>query len=324
MKKFLFLTCCTVFIFSQTIFALQVVDGAYGIRGTKVIKDDYSQAKSEWITYDSDGDGLEEYHYFDSNGLIVTDDTTPDGYKVNINGEWVVDGVVQKKPNDTNEQDNSDPYFLRKSLKQSNSDNTDDQSNLSSTTNTLIQPSTTEAETEANKQTLAVQSDDTENDKNAPTRIPPKAIKAIKKIKFWCNEDSKPSKYIVPYSKRLIKYLLKISGYKKDIINRAVAECGINWNEHALIKARDIKDRHKNYDNRDIKDLLKDFYEFTTPEIDYALAHLNDTERTTEKYIRPSDFTGLTEEQSKEKLKSYGLDDEQVKQALLFIKDVED
>ena len=37
--------------------------------------------------------------------------------------------------------------------------------------------------------------------------------------------------------------MLKIAGYKKDIINRAVAECGVDWNEHALIKARDIKDR---------------------------------------------------------------------------------
>ena len=301
MKRFLLFTCCVVFIFSQTIFALQVVDGAYGIRGTKVIKDDYSQAKSEWITYDSDGDGLEEYHYFDSNGLIVIDDTTPDGYKVNKNGEWVIDGVVQKKSVSENAKVN----------------------NSAAQTNALIQP-VAEDNNLTHETTIAKTDDNTEGKENDPTQIPPKAIKAIKKIKFWCNEDSKSSKYIVPYSKRLIKYMLKIAGYKKDIINRAVAECGVDWNEHALIKARDIKDRHKNYDNRDIKDLLKDFYEFSTPEIDYALAHLNDTERTTEKYIRPSDFTGLTEEQSKEKLKSYGLDDEQVKQALLFIKDIED
>lgn len=34
-------------------------------------------------------------YYFDGNGYLLTNTTTPDNYQVNGNGEWVVDGMVQ-------------------------------------------------------------------------------------------------------------------------------------------------------------------------------------------------------------------------------------
>lgn len=48
-----------------------------------------------WTEIDSNADGICEYYYFDENGWLLMDTTTPDGKTVNKYGEWVVDGVVQ-------------------------------------------------------------------------------------------------------------------------------------------------------------------------------------------------------------------------------------
>lgn len=52
---------------------------------------------SGWQWIDSDGDGLSESYYFDIGGRLLTNTTTPDNYKVNENGAWIVDGTVQTK-----------------------------------------------------------------------------------------------------------------------------------------------------------------------------------------------------------------------------------
>lgn len=52
----------------------------------------------QWI---DDGNNIAHCYYFDTNGYILTNTTTPDGYIVNENGRWVTDlnlvpgGVVQ-------------------------------------------------------------------------------------------------------------------------------------------------------------------------------------------------------------------------------------
>ena len=54
----------------------------------------------QWI---DDGNNLAHCYYFDANGYILTNTTTPDGYTVNEDGKWVTDtglvpgGVVQVK-----------------------------------------------------------------------------------------------------------------------------------------------------------------------------------------------------------------------------------
>ena len=53
------------------------------------------------MTIDADGDGYAEYYYFNSDGFLVVNQTTPDGYKVNGKGQYVVDGVVQTKKLET-------------------------------------------------------------------------------------------------------------------------------------------------------------------------------------------------------------------------------
>ncbi|WP_101876737.1 hypothetical protein [Lachnoclostridium edouardi] len=51
-----------------------------------------------WNWIDDDSDGTAKSYYFDQDGYLLTNTTTSDGYTVNENGEWVVDGVVQTKP----------------------------------------------------------------------------------------------------------------------------------------------------------------------------------------------------------------------------------
>jgi hypothetical protein len=50
---------------------------------------------STWDWIDSDDDGVAECYYFDANGYILTNQFSPDGYKLNNLGQWVVQGVVQ-------------------------------------------------------------------------------------------------------------------------------------------------------------------------------------------------------------------------------------
>ena len=50
-----------------------------------------------WYWVDGDRDGTAECYYFDAEGWMAADCVTADGYHVDKNGAWVVDGQVQKK-----------------------------------------------------------------------------------------------------------------------------------------------------------------------------------------------------------------------------------
>lgn len=54
-----------------------------------------SFAVSEWLWIDGNGDGTAECYCFDSTSFMYANTTTPDGYTVNENGAWVVNGIVQ-------------------------------------------------------------------------------------------------------------------------------------------------------------------------------------------------------------------------------------
>ena len=53
--------------------------------------------RSTWQWIDTDSDGVAECYYFDADGWMYTDTTTPDGYTVDENGAWTVDSVVQTR-----------------------------------------------------------------------------------------------------------------------------------------------------------------------------------------------------------------------------------
>lgn len=48
-----------------------------------------------WQWIDGNGDGISECYYFDQNGYMLADTLTPDGYSVDANGAWTIDGMVQ-------------------------------------------------------------------------------------------------------------------------------------------------------------------------------------------------------------------------------------
>ena len=52
---------------------------------------------STWQWIDSNGDGTAECYYFDQYGYCLMNTVAPDGYTVDANGAWTVNGVVQTK-----------------------------------------------------------------------------------------------------------------------------------------------------------------------------------------------------------------------------------
>lgn len=52
-------------------------------------------ASNGWQWIDGDNDGVAESYYFDEEGWLLTNTTTPDGYQVNENGAWMENGIVQ-------------------------------------------------------------------------------------------------------------------------------------------------------------------------------------------------------------------------------------
>lgn len=49
----------------------------------------------EWQWLDGNSDGIAECYAFDREGWMYAGTTTPDGYEVNADGAWTVDGIVQ-------------------------------------------------------------------------------------------------------------------------------------------------------------------------------------------------------------------------------------
>ena len=59
--------------------------------------DDGFYPKGRWAWIDTDNDGMAESFYFDENGYVLRNTTTPDGYQVNRIGAWVVGSEVKQK-----------------------------------------------------------------------------------------------------------------------------------------------------------------------------------------------------------------------------------
>lgn len=60
-------------------------------------KDDGTYYANGWQWIDGNGDGVAESYYFNEKGYILVNTTTPDGFTVDGNGAWTVNGVVQTK-----------------------------------------------------------------------------------------------------------------------------------------------------------------------------------------------------------------------------------
>ena len=73
--------------------------------GWKYLNEDGSYINNGWNWIDGNGDGESECYYFTPTGYLLTDGTTPDGYKVNKDGAWTVDGEVQVKKLEISDED---------------------------------------------------------------------------------------------------------------------------------------------------------------------------------------------------------------------------
>lgn len=63
--------------------------------GTNADNSTWYMGSWQWI--DGNGDGIAESYFFDQNGYLLVNTTTADGFTVNADGAWVLNGVVQTK-----------------------------------------------------------------------------------------------------------------------------------------------------------------------------------------------------------------------------------
>ena len=56
--------------------------------------DDGSYPVNQWQWLDGNQDGVSECYYFGADGYMFVNTTTPDGYAVNVDGAWIVNGTV--------------------------------------------------------------------------------------------------------------------------------------------------------------------------------------------------------------------------------------
>lgn len=76
---------------------------------------DGSYPTNTWQWIDGNGDGVSESYYFNENGYLLTN-STKDGYAVNADGAWTVNGVVQTQGQTTATnptQNSSDEFPLK-------------------------------------------------------------------------------------------------------------------------------------------------------------------------------------------------------------------
>jgi len=57
--------------------------------------DDGTFPADGWQWIDGNNDGISESYYFNDKGYLLVNTTTPDGFTVDANGAWTVNGVVQ-------------------------------------------------------------------------------------------------------------------------------------------------------------------------------------------------------------------------------------
>jgi len=110
----------------RQIAALGLVVAVAMSSGTKVMAASWQQNSTGWWYQEDNGawpagtwkwiDG--KCYYFDGNGYMLANTTTPDGFQVNANGEWVVGGVVQNQGASSTTTNTSAQYPLAGMLSQ--------------------------------------------------------------------------------------------------------------------------------------------------------------------------------------------------------------
>lgn len=67
----------------------------------KYLNDAGTYLTSGWQWIDGNGDRIAECYYFDENGYCLVNTITPDNCMVDVNGAWIVEGIVQTQAVET-------------------------------------------------------------------------------------------------------------------------------------------------------------------------------------------------------------------------------
>ncbi len=116
---------------------------------------DNTWASNGWKWIDGNQDGVSECYYFDTDGWLLTSTTTPDGYSVDANGAWVVDGVVQTKKTSTAQAQDEESW---EDFQNSTSSSSKKSTSSTKSTKTLVRPTNATA-TAASSSDSATDSD---------------------------------------------------------------------------------------------------------------------------------------------------------------------
>ncbi|MEY8396143.1 hypothetical protein AALB64_15235 [Lachnospiraceae bacterium 45-P1] len=65
--------------------------------GYQYVNDNGELFYNGWQWIDGNNDGIAESYYFNETGYCLLNTTTPDGFVVNSDGAWAIDGIVQTK-----------------------------------------------------------------------------------------------------------------------------------------------------------------------------------------------------------------------------------
>lgn len=100
MKRFLLTGLCSLMLMGtvvhMTAFAGEWRTGAAPNEGRWwYANEDGTYAENGWYWLDGNKDGVAECYYFDSQGWMLADTMTPDGYTVNADGAWTQNQQVQ-------------------------------------------------------------------------------------------------------------------------------------------------------------------------------------------------------------------------------------
>jgi len=95
MKQARTILIITVFLSLMAAFCSSAASWQHDGTGYWYQNDDATYPKNSWLWIDGNEDGIAERYYFDENGYLLVNTTTPDQCTVDTNGAWTVDGVVQ-------------------------------------------------------------------------------------------------------------------------------------------------------------------------------------------------------------------------------------
>ena len=89
------LTFLLVLLFSFASFAANWGSWVKTSNGWMWCREDGTYPRNEWVWIDGNNDGISECYCFNENGICYVNTKTPDGYMVNENGAWIINGQVQ-------------------------------------------------------------------------------------------------------------------------------------------------------------------------------------------------------------------------------------